>query len=116
MRWPRYDSDKPILSSCSVSLAFATVSFLAVLLVSAAIVAYAYEHPVDGGGYALVVGFIIGPIVFLAGAPWSYLFVSNVHMPAIVQIALMGFGVLLNGLLVGFAIGVVRALRQRTLR
>jgi hypothetical protein len=55
--------------------------------------------------------FTIGPIM-LAGLPWSVMIMYDAHLPEMLQYVLVGAGVLMNALLIGFAIGLVRAARR----
>jgi hypothetical protein len=112
LRWPKFDADKPIRSCCFVSLAYTSVPVLAGLIASAALGAFASAQPVEGAGGGLVIGFIIAPILFLAGVPWSVMAAYDNDLPVVLQFALMGAGALLNALLLGFAIGLVRAVRR----
>lgn len=112
MKWPKYDEDKPIRSCCFVSLAVASSALLAVSIVSAVLIATDLNQHRGEAGISLIVGFIIGPIVLLAGLPWSFMSLNN-NLPVALSIALLGASVLINALLIGFAIGVARAVRGK---
>jgi hypothetical protein len=114
LRWPKYEADKPIQSCCLVSLAYTGVVPLALFIVTAALVRSDYAGSRHGeAGISLLAVFTIAPMM-VAGLPWSVMIMYDTHLPEMLQYVLVGAGVLVNALLIGFAIGVVRAVRGKT--
>jgi hypothetical protein len=108
LRWPKYDADKPIQSCCFVSLAYSGVVLLA--LIGATVALIRPDLGRHEAGISLLAVFTIGPIM-LAGLPWSVMIIDT-HLPDMLQYVLVAAGVLMNALLIGFAIGLVRAVRR----
>jgi apolipoprotein N-acyltransferase len=117
MKFLKYDADKPIRSCCVPSVASASLGLLAVLIVSSAIFiadAHSAGRAGGGGGDALIAAFLFGPILFVLSLPWSYMFIHQ-RGPFALIVVILGAGVLLNALLMGFASGVLRR-RENTLK
>ena len=109
LRWPKYDADKPIQSCCLVSLAYTSVVLLA--LISATVVLVRSDLGRHEAGISLLAVLTVGPIM-LAGLPWSVMIMNDGNLPEMLQYVLVGAGVLMNALLIGFAIGLLRTVRR----
>ncbi len=78
---------------------------------AAALAALDSAQPFIDAGGGVFIGFVILPILGLAGIPWSLMIINDNDLPVALRFVLMGAGVLMNALLMGFAIGVARSVR-----
>ena len=113
LTWPKYFANKPILTASLTGIAIAAVGLAWVVVLMAVLYGLDQIFPSGGGaGFSLLDGFVIAPIVFIAGLPWSLeadLGGANTAWTIGVMVA----SFLLNGLLVGFVIGVVKSLASK---
>jgi apolipoprotein N-acyltransferase len=99
---------------CGVLLAAAAALGASVLV----LVLSALDHlfPMSGGSsWSLLSGFVIGPIVALAGLPWSamVLKVGEARGNPWLSFAGLAASMLANGILIGFAVGLIGRLFRR---
>ncbi len=72
LTWPKYFANKPILTASLTGIAIAAVGLAWVVVLMAVLYGLDQIFPSGGGaGFSLLDGFVIAPIVFIAGLPWS---------------------------------------------
>ena len=113
---PEYFADKPILTYSLTGIAIATASLSAAAVLIIVLYLLDMTFPLGGGaGFSLLTGFVIGPIVFIAGLPWSLEAALGVASTSW-TIGVMVTSVLLNGLLIGFVVGVIKSVASNKRR
>ncbi|MYM24682.1 hypothetical protein GTP46_18765 [Duganella sp. FT135W] len=99
-RFAAFDS-KPVVQGAIKGTCYAAVGLLGCGLISLMLILFdiLIGVPAGGGGLALMIPFGIGPIVLLAGAPWSFI-AMKMHSPLFILTVIVG-GALLNGAFIG---------------
>jgi len=59
--------------------------------------------------YTLIIGFVLGPVLVLAGAPWSFVFLK-IKVDPLFSIVLIFLSVILNAVIAGAIFGIYKRL------
>ena len=107
----------PVLTGTIIGFLIAGIVYLSAAALALGFYLVDLLHPMGGGtGLGLITGFVIGPIVLLAGFPWSLMvldFLNSHHIKEpIFAILGIAIGVLINGSIIGCIVGMNAELRD----